>query len=49
MFLSNLLKWICRNASLGLKSLGKVDMNGNKACFEIGIRLKKLNTPVKTR
>ncbi len=49
MFLSNLPKKICRNASLGLRSLGRVDMNGNKACIETGIWLKKWNAPIKTR
>jgi hypothetical protein len=38
-----------QNASFGLRSLGRANMNGNKACLEIGIRPKKLNTPVKTR
>jgi hypothetical protein len=35
MFLSSLPKKICKNASLGLRNLGRVDMNGIKLVLKL--------------
>jgi len=40
MFLSSLPKWIYKNASLGLRILRKVDMNGIKLVLKLELNPK---------
>jgi hypothetical protein len=49
LFQSSLPNQICKNASFGLKKYRKGRQEWNKACLDLNLPLRKLNTPMKIR